>query len=745
MKRLLLVIIAVFASCSFAALEPVLVGDFENGKTGDDNRYDNWWELGTDTVFVDDTTKGVTRGTHSLKISIPAGVWGWGGATATKDYGGTTQEEKWATALAVVAEKSVIAVDVTAFDADVPGSSGESQIGLFHSTSNGESSWDYQLWQFLITDGVPHTYYFEVHDAMKEAFQASIDADGWGANFGFGFNTVEGSAATVYIDNVWIYPEGPISEYAAYDPSVEQVFNADPMYVDVTFHWMAGNDPNDSTYPILPDIVDQYVFLTSGNLEDPNIYYIGKTGEDPGLTDPASQFGPITIPSNTKYQWIVAEAIDGFEQTLIENVSTIDDLAEGNIRSTTWDFNALSLAPEIITQPVSARFPIGGPNPTFTIEVSSASTPHYQWYYSLDSVIDEGDTQIGSGSGGNTDTLTIGLYHKAYQAYFYCRVSNASTISDGGTDPDLYSDIVGCVIERKVAEYLFEGNLNDSSGEGNNGTGVNGAAAVSGDSIEGSSALVLNGVDQYVQIEGYTIYGEDDESTEDDVYVGGGYPNAGLDAVGGIGGGLDVGSVTCWVKLNSAPVTQGAILANTNTGWPVTQFQLAIESDDPATYTNLQSYEWGDQEGLVYWQSWRPTYDGDKFNMAGDDQWHMLAVTWDMNGSIYSYVDGSLVASGSCTPNEFSLWTNDTIIGAFETGNYFDGKIDALRVYNYQITPEDIGQEYFDMTGNPACMGSFDGDIFNVVNSGSSYCRIDIMDFAAFAANWLNDGFYPAQ
>ena len=734
MKRLLmLVFVLSLVSSSFAALEPVLVGNFEDGL--DEGRYDQWWEEGTDTAFIDDTSAGVTRGAHSLKITTPNGGWGWGGSTWALNRDSTI----WTDAL--LAPGAIIAVDVTAFAADII--EDYMQVGMLHSASNGDVSWGVTPLQPVIVDGNPHTYYLTVSDDAKQAYQASIDAGGWGANFGVVFETATG-AATVYIDNVWIFPDGPISEYAAYNPSVEQVYNAvDPAFVDVIFHWNAGNDPNDDTYPIHPDIVDQYVFLSSSDPEDPNLYYIGKTGEDPGLVDPASEFGPITIPSNGKYIWVVAEAMAGFEQTLTVDVSTLDDLSEDNIPSSKWDFNSLSQAPEIITQPVSVRFPLGGPNPSFSIEVSSASTPHYQWYYSINnSDIDEGDNAITS-DDAKTDTFTIPVANKAYQAYYYCRVTNASTVSEGGTDPDLYSDVVGCVIERKVAEYLFEGDMSDSSGEGNDGTAVNGAATVSGDSVEGSSALVLNGVDQYVQIAGYTIYGPDDESEEDDVYVGGGYPNAGLDYVGGIGGGLDVGSVTCWVKLNTAPVTEAAILANTNSGWPVTQFNMSIVSDDPATYTNLQNYGWGDQDGLVYWQSWRPQYV-ENFNMAGDDQWHMLAVSWDMNGMINSYVDGNLIASGSCTANTFSLWENDVTIGAYQSANFLDGKIDSLRIYNYELAPEAIGQEYFDITGVPGCISAFDGDIFNVVNTGSSYCQVDIMDFAAFAANWMNSGFYPA-
>jgi hypothetical protein len=139
--------------------------------------------------------------------------------------------------------------------------------------------------------------------------------------------------------------------------------------------------------------------------------------------------------------------------------------------------------------------------------------------------------------------------------------------------------------------------------------------------------------------------------------------------------------------------------------------------------------------------------------MAGDGNWHMLAVVWpvivDQTQQIQVFVDGSLIATGNITADTFSVWENNMLIGAANPGGsgvtrYFDGLIDNLRVYNYALAPEVIAQEYFNITGDPGCIYlDFTGSNLNTDNTGTSYCRVDIADFAVFAQSWLADGFYP--
>lgn len=715
-----------FASVGFA-LDPILIGNFENGPdTGyTPPRYDHWFDGG---LAISDTllpAAAATRGQYSLKCVDADGDWGASVQFPLFDMGNDLNNP-WIQAL--LAPNAAVSVDVTAIPSEVAG--GWCEIGFHHNTAAPSGGWNLYMWQPLIVDGMPHRYVFTLDEGAKNAILNAIG--GWGANIGFGINTGAGST-TIYIDNIWIWPDGPVDEFGPRSPSVEQEFAANPDFVNAILQWKAGADPA-GVYPVNPAIVDQYVFLST-NQADPNLYYIGRTGVDPGETNPDSQYGPVLLPINQSVRWAVVQGMEGSEQVFTVNVSTLAHVDPNNIVGPIWSFNTLSTLPIITVQPVSTRYLIGGPKPQFTITVQSVTTPNYQWYFSQDGVIDASDTAISASIGGNSATLTIPTPNRAYQAYYYCRVWNAATQSGGGSFPDVYSNVVNLVVERKVAEYLFDGNLNDSSGHGIHGTGIGSPTFAPG--IDGGQALSLNGVDQYVTL------------------GNNGFPKASLLDAGGIGGGLDTGSVICWVKVNSVPSGDeyskvAAILSSWNHGgWPRTAFELAVESDLDSTYTNARALVLG-ETAQVAWVSWRPTWVNN-FNMIGDGQWHMIAVTWAMNDIMQVYVDGSLIAtSGNASSSTFQPWVNGILIGASPQDTqggihrYFHGLIDNLRVYNYVLTPETIAQEYYNLTGKPGCIyPNFPGSSFNIDNTGTSYCRVDLADLALMAQNWLARGFYP--
>jgi hypothetical protein len=713
--------------CSFA-LDPILVGDFESGPdTSTPPRYDRWFDAGLQITATTLPAVAATRGTHSLKCVDADGGWGASVQLPLFDMGNSL-DNPWIQA--ILSPGCVISVDATVFAAEAAG--GWCELGFIYNTAAPTNGWNLYMFQPMTVDGLPHRYLFTIDDETRNAIVDAIG--GWGANIGFGINTGTGST-TIYIDNVWIYPEGPVDEYGPNRPSVEQEFAENPEFVNVILRWKAGSDPN-GLFEVNPLIVDEYVFITK-KMEDPNLYYLGNTGRDPGLTDPNSQYGPLVLPINSTYRWAVVDVLEGHEQSLIAGVSTLENVDPNNIISPIWSFNTLSTLPIITAQPVSTRFRVGGPNPQFTIAVQSVTTPSYQWYFSQDGIIDpEKDNMVGPSVGGDTDTLTIPVASKSYQGYYYCRVWNAATESGGGEFPDVYSNVVTLVVERKVAEYLFEGNLKDTSGHNIHGTAVGSPSFAAG--VGGGSALSLNGIDQYVEL------------------GNNGFPRADLLDAGGIGGGLDIGSVVCWIKVNSVPGGEAgsrvaAILSSWNLGdgWPHTAFELAVESDLAASYTNARALVLG-ETAQVTWVSWRPTWV-ENFNMIGDGQWHMLAATWAMDDIMRVYVDGSLVAlSGDAVSSTFRAWVNGMHIGAAPQNTsgavhrYFDGLIDNLRVYNYVLPSEDIAQEYYNLTGKSGCIYlDFPGSNFNVDNTGTSYCRVDLADFAVMAQNWLAEGYYP--
>lgn len=283
------------------------------------------------------------------------------------------------------------------------------------------------------------------------------------------------------------------------------------------------------------------------------------------------------------------------------------------------------------------------------------------------------------------------------------------------------------VDRRLVGEYLFENNLNDNTAEGNDGNEADPnkpAFLNDANSIDGCYA-VFNGINNYVN------------------FGAAAYPKAG-DFPYGVGGGLEEGSITCWVK----PSRIGGLLSNYNDG-TTTGFALSLADNNGQVDTRMNARgEFGDV-GTVQGRPGKTDFD-----MLGDGQWHMVAATWKWGDTMRVYVDGGQVTSVPAgTPTEFADWQKGVLLGATRTAadrnvlaNFYGGFVDTLRIYNYVLTPEQITGEYYSTTGSMACTDpAFLGSEVNFDNSGSSYCRIDLADFAAFAAGWLSEGLYETE
>lgn len=718
MKKLWFVfsMILVLAGAGYGA-EKVLLGDFENPVAG--GRYDGWWDDGC--AIVSTTTHGVTLRAHSLKLTTSTGGWGPGvqvnlSGMPDNDASGVADAVETATA-----PEAVLVVDYTGFGAEFP--DGWCQLGLSLNTAAVTGGWDKSGWQDMVLDGAPHKMVFVITQQTKDKIIEGLA--GWGSNIGLCLNMGTGSG-TLYIDNVWLLPYPPADELFPHEPTVDQIEDPVNLDIDTTLHWLAAADPNGAVTgnQVNPLVVDQYVFMNDGSTSE-TLYYIGKTGVDPGTANPESQYGPINLQFNKTYKWAVVDAIEGYAQTLTPNSSTLANVDPNNLIGPMWQFNSVSTLPSITTEPVNARAILGATNvPVFSIEVDSLTTPLYQWFSSSDNVVDGTDVAINATliPSAVTDTLVVPTVAVGYQRYYYCRVANAATVSGGGTEADIVSNMVTLVVERMVAQYKFENNFTDTAAgtttDLHPGTGVNSPVFVSTDKVEGSYALLLNGVNQYVSL------------------ASNAYPKASFLGAGGIGGGMDVGSILCWVKATK----EGAIIGNADPNGTVT---LQIEAGGDASMSVR-----GTNSTVVGYAAAEPA---PYYDLINDGNWHLIAATWDQNGVMRMYADTVRVQSDA-NPASFVNWMHGVLIGAGRPddadytvpGSFFGGLLDNLRVYNYIVTPETIAQEYYNWTGVSSCVNAdFAGSAMNVDNTGPSYCRIDLADFAMLAENWLESGFYP--
>lgn len=339
----------------------------------------------------------------------------------------------------------------------------------------------------------------------------------------------------------------------------------------------------------------------------------------------------------------------------------------------------------------------------------------------------DASTTFGTVSGLTEVTAYRWAVVEALSGYDQAAFTLASTLED--VDPNniigptwTFTTAVG-VERRLVGEYLFENDLADTA-EGNNGSlaDPNIPSFDDADPVSATSGsyAVFNGTDNFVNL-GTAAY-----------------PKAGAFPYG-VGAGLEEGTITCWVK----PSAVGGLISNYN-GGTTTGFALSLANNNGLIDSRLNVRGESGDVGTV---QGRPTMTG--WGMLSDGRWHMVAATWKWGEDVRVYVDGGLVASAAAaSPTEFADWQYGVLLGATRSSadrsvlqNFYGGFMDTLRIYNYVLTAEEIAGEYYQTTGEPACTNpNFDGSELNFDNTFASYCRIDLADFAEFAAAWLNNG-----
>ncbi len=96
------------------------------------------------------------------------------------------------------------------------------------------------------------------------------------------------------------------------------------------------------------------------------------------------------------------------------------------------------------------------------------------------------------------------------------------------------------------------------------------------------------------------------------------------------------------------------------------------------------------------------------------------------------YVDGSEETGYTISSQAINTASGDNVkIGTYNSVNYFKGKIDDVRIYDFALTDEMIariyqGQQPSDLVCLQEPVGDFNGD-----------CIVSMPDLAIFAENWL--------
>ncbi len=239
---------------------------------------------------------------------------------------------------------------------------------------------------------------------------------------------------------------------------------------------------------------------------------------------------------------------------------------------------------------------------------------------------------IGADSGGTVNFFT-GVID---DVRIFAKALTASEIRD------IYS---GTLIQPHTAFYAFNNNGDDSSGNGHNGT-VNGAVFVNDRDGNPAGALQFDGNDSVI-INDHADFQITEELT-----------------------------LMAWVK-ETSPTSYAKIISRRSGNY---FYFLGVDNGHPYG---------GVGDGSTY------TVTQKSIDMA-PDQWHLIAFVYNhLLGKIYIYYDG-IVDLTDVTISLPDINHVKLTIGGDEQGhsNFFEGLIDDVKIFNSELTADEIRQTY---------------------------------------------------
>ena len=350
-----------------------------------------------------------------------------------------------------------------------------------------------------------------------------------------------------------------------------------------------------------------------------------------------------------------------------------------------WSFTSAPEIPVITDQPDSVTVELGE---TVVLAIAHNNGLTFQWFKDNDVMTDE-----------TAETLTLATVTTADEAEYFCRVYNIA--APDGID----SDVATVWTERLMARWTFDDTLVDTVdglvGEYTDPNILNDVptAQYDADGVSGKS-LILVGDELHVRVPGteslFNFYPQ-------------GY------------------TFSAWILTEQTGY--GAYIAKQHAEGTYKRGILLTHNGANAISTIRQG-------------------PGLSFNGGiNDNAWHLITGTFDGEVSKL-YIDGMLVNESNPVTVDLTAYLHGEplVIGAETVAGdtSFEGKIDEVNIWSYAVDPYTIAHMYTDvMTEETICVDQI-GLEFDVSGpEGEPDCSVDLYDFAAFAATWLNCNSVP--
>ena len=449
------------------------------------------------------------------------------------------------------------------------------------------------------------------------------------------------------------------------------------------------------------NISKQYLYMVESS--DPN--FLGAapvTVTD--LLDPIEADIFLSLKTDKVYYWRV--------DTSIRDSSATDP---NTITGAVWRFETAKSVPVITVDPAgTAAFP--AETAEFSAMFISRTTPTVSWFRKGAPdvlLVSGGDitvTVTGHGDGVYSSTLSINNVEVADEGYYSCSVTNGSLATDESLS-------AGLAVNRLIAYYPFDGDAMDAAGT------VDGTLK----KADPNAALpaFITGVPTLGQA--IEFYG--------DQYV---ELSAGACPHSGAGGGLEAGTIACWVRIDAFASSAAMVMGTHNSGTGPA-FQMWFDEANGQRINCRLRQNSGD--------SGMPHANGTTAaSLVGDGQWHLIAATYEIGDVGQLYLDGKPfgVSDTYISNPAFNPWDFPMLIGANSNrgtvADFLNGAIDDVRIYNYRLSGTQIADMYLAAYPDAVlCLNpyanefDYDGD-----------CIVGLSDFARIVENWLTCGRYPA-
>ncbi|MFZ2630255.1 MAG: LamG-like jellyroll fold domain-containing protein [Desulfosalsimonadaceae bacterium] len=290
-------------------------------------------------------------------------------------------------------------------------------------------------------------------------------------------------------------------------------------------------------------------------------------------------------------------------------------------------------------------------DPTFPLEAFTykhVNTPEYEWLVANQNIV---RVTPDPRSYANS-RATLSLPNNKQQGTTSLRIDDTGN----GVFRSLIVNVEGLILPTPIAYYPFNGNADDETGNGYDGT-VSGATLTADRFGKAKSAYSFNGTSDYIALEDL-YYGKDDGAYSDHI---------------------DEITVCAWFKTGYNPGASeywGRLVDFDGSNY----YMVLIHEGHVAFYTN-ETYSY-------------PIETEDAYN---DNAWHFLCATYGAGGKKSIYVDGYLMAQIDVPPGQ-AIGTGNTKSGFIGSHYllemakfwYFNGQIDDVILFDAELTAAQI-------------------------------------------------------